>query len=148
MEKSFDNITVKALKKIAKDGLVDNFLIENELLVDPEVFIPVSEVRALFDAYTEKKSGIVFAREFFELLFLTNLEDVSVSSIEVDGEEFEFFIGIGVLDHNFLKMHSPAAMRAINEAYAFFQWQTPVVLVEDDTEVLDDQFVEFSEEAA
>jgi hypothetical protein len=148
MEKNFDHITVKALKKIAKDGLVDNFLIDNDLSVAPEVFIPVSEVRALFDAYTEKKSGVVFAREFFELLFLANLEDVSVSSIEVNGEDVEFFMGIGVLDHNFIKTRSPAAMRSIDEGCAFSQWQIPAMLVEDDAEALDDQFVEFSEEAA
>lgn len=92
--KKFDDVTARALEIIAKDGLVDHFLKACGLTVCEDAFFPVSEVRRRFDRYTQKTMGLLYTREFFEMILLTSLPDLSVTDIEMGDEEVDCFYGL------------------------------------------------------
>lgn len=95
-KKNFDHITVQALTIIAEEGLVHKFLKESGLYLCPGCAVPVSEVRKRFDQYSQKTLGLLYTREFFEMILLTSLPELSVSDIDFDGEDVDCFYGIAL----------------------------------------------------
>jgi hypothetical protein len=138
MNKHFDHVTAKALEQLSKEGLVKKFLSANQIVVLPEAFIPVEQAHIMFGDFTEETVGIIYAREFFEMIFLSSLENISVAEIEINGRDVECFVGIGNRYRELPEYYAPAAMRAMDEAHAFSEWKTPAVSDED----LSDQFAD------
>lgn len=92
--KNFDHITVNALEIISDKGMVKKFIKDSGLTLCDECAVPVSEVRRRFDQFTERTEGIVYTREFFEMILLTSLPDLGITSREINEEDVDCFYGI------------------------------------------------------